>query len=212
MTRRKRRRGRRLLAALLLLAALAAGLVLLLRSRLEPIVENLAVNQVEGVISGAINDAIYAQITSGEISYDRMIYFEKDLNGAITALKTNMGEVNRLKSQLLTQLDQRVAVLDSQQMQVALGSVLLPTLLTGRGPGIPVEIVSVTNSDARFSNSFSEAGINQTLHQIYLTVSVDVTILMPTKTVCSTVSSQMVVAQTVLVGGVPGTYAILQNT
>ena len=70
----------------------------LLRTRYHGVIKALAETQVKNATSDLINDAIDRQITNGTIQYDRMIYFEKDLDGKITALKTNMSEVNRLKT------------------------------------------------------------------------------------------------------------------
>jgi hypothetical protein len=89
---------------------------------------------------------------------------------------------------------------------IPLGSLFLPELLSGRGPNIPVEIMAIRNSDAFFSSEFTEAGINQTLQQLNMHVNVDVTILVLGKTEIFTISSQVVVAETIIVGDVPDTF------
>ena len=58
-------------------------------------ITGLAETQIRNATSDLINDAIDRQIDNDHIQYDRMVYFEKDLDGRITALKTNMSEVNR---------------------------------------------------------------------------------------------------------------------
>jgi len=83
---------------------------------------------------------------------------------------------------------------------------ILPELLSGRGPQIPVEILAIRNSDAGFHSHFEEAGINQTLQQLTMDISVDVAVLVLGKTNNFTVSTQAVVAQTVIVGQVPETF------
>jgi len=64
----------------------------------------------------------------------------------------------------------------------------------------------VRNSDASFTSDFSEAGINQTLQQLNMYVSVDVTTLVLGQANVFTISSQVVVAETIIVGQVPETY------
>ena len=96
--------------------------------------------------------------------------------------------------------------MDADQLGIPLGSLVLPEVFSGRGPGIPVEILSIRNSDASFSSRFTEAGINQTLQQLIMEVSVDVTVLVLGKTDSFTVTSQVVVAETVIVGQVPNTF------
>ena len=135
-----------------------------------------------------------------------MIYFEKDLDGRITALKTNMSEVNRLKTDILNLINDEILSLTTEDLGIPLGSLFLPEFFSGRGPIIPVQILSIRNSDASFSSSFSEAGINQTLQQMTMHVSVDVAVLVLGQTKSFTISSQVVVAETIIVGDVPDTY------
>ena len=135
-----------------------------------------------------------------------MVYFEKDINGRITALKTNMSEVNRLKTDVINLINDEILALDNTDLGIPFGSVFLPEFLSGRGPQIPVNILSIRNSEAAFSSSFTQAGINQTLHQLIMEISVDVTVLVLGQTDSFTVASQVVVAQTIIVGNVPDTY------
>lgn len=180
-----------------------------LRSRLWPVVRSLAQTQVINTASDLINDAILEQIMEGEIQYDRIVYFEKDLNGRITALKTNMAEVNRLKTETLNIINDEILAQDTEHLGVPLGSLILPEFFSGKGPLLPVRILAIRNSDANFHSYFTEAGINQTLQQLSMDVIVDVTILVLGQTETFTVSSQMVVAETIIVGDVPQT--ILQT-
>ena len=200
----KRRKRWRLL--LIVLLCLAVWAFLGLRARLWPVVSSLAQTQVINTASDLINDAILQQIMEGQIQYDRIVYFEKDLNGRITALKTNMAEVNRLKTETLNIINDEIMAQDSQHLGVALGSLILPEFFSGKGPQIPVRILAIRNSDAAFQSYFTEAGINQTLQQLSMDVIVDVTILVLGQTETFTVSSQMVVAETIIVGDVPATY------
>ena len=201
------RRGKRhwklfFVLILLLLTGAFAGL----RTRLWPVVRSLARTQVTNTASDLINDAILQQIMEGQIQYDRIVYFEKDLNGRITALKTNMAEVNRLKTETLNLINDEILAEDTEHLGVALGSLILPEFFSGRGPSIPVRIIAIRNSDANFQSEFTEAGINQTLQKLRMDVIVDVTILVLGQTETFTVSSQMVVAETIIVGDVPATY------
>lgn len=166
----------------------------------------MAHTQVINATSDLINDAIDAQILSGDIQYDRIVYFEKDLNGRITALKTNMSEVNRLKTGILNLINDEILALDSSSLGIPIGSLILPEMFSGKGFLIPIQIISIRNSDGSFSSSFSQAGINQTLHQLSMHVCVDISVLVLGRAESFTVNSQVVVAETVIVGDVPDTF------
>ena len=197
---------KRLIVLLVILSILAGVGVFLFRQRYQQVILHLAETQVKNATSDLINDAIDRQIELGNIHYDRIVYFEKDLDGRITALKTNMSEVNRLKTDILNLINDEILAVDTADLGVPLGSLFLPEVLSGKGPSIPVQILSIRNSDASFKSHFSEAGINQTLQQITMDVSVDVAVLVLGETDNFTVSSQVVVAETIIVGDVPDTF------
>ena len=199
-------RLRRFLGILVFLLALALSCFVLFRGKYRPVIRSLAETQVKNVTSDLTNDAIAKQIAAGNIAYDRIVYFEKDLNGRITALKTNIGEINRLKTDILNIINDEILALDTSDIGIPLGSLFLPEFFSGKGPVIPVRILSIRNSDAVFASDFSQAGINQTLHRLNMEVSIDVAVLVLGQASSFTVNSEVVVAETVIVGEVPDTF------
>lgn len=191
---------------LFLLFIILLALFLAFRGKYRLIIRDLAETQVKNATSDLTNDAIAKQIAAGNIQYDRIVYFEKDLNGRITALKTNMTEINRLKTDILNIINDEILALDTSDIGVPLGSLFLPEFLSGKGPSIPVHILSIRNSDASFESSFSQAGINQTLHKLVMEVSVDVAVLVLGQTSSFSLTSEVVVAETVIIGDVPDTF------
>ena len=199
-------RIRRFLWCVTLLAVILLIVLLVFRSKYRLVIDDLAQTQVKNTTSDLTNDAIAKQIASGDIQYDRIVFFEKDLDGRITALKTNMSEVNRLKTDILNIINDEILALDTSDIGIPLGSLFLPEILSGKGPAIPVHILSIRNSDANFVSHFSQAGINQTLHRLNMEVSIDVAVLVLGQTSSFTMTSEVVVAETVIVGDVPQTY------
>ena len=201
-----RRRIRNWLRGILIILVLLLALLFSLRSKYRLVIHDLAQTQVKNSTSDLTNDAIARQIAQGQILYDRIVFFEKDLDGRITALKTNMTEVNRLKTDILNIINDEILALDTSDIGIPLGSLFFPEVLSGKGPAIPVHILSIRNSDANFVSHFSQAGINQTLHRLNMEVSIDVAVLVLGQTSSFTMTSEVVVAETVIVGDVPQTY------
>ena len=199
-------RVRKFLQWLCILAVVLLISFFLLRSKYRLVIEDLAQTQVKNTTSDLTNDAIAKQIAAGNIQYDRIVFFEKDLNGRITALKTNMSEVNRLKTDILNIINDEILALDHSDIGIPMGSFFFPELLSGKGPTIPVHILSIRNSDANFVSHFSQAGINQTQHRLNMEVCIDVAVLVLGQTSSFTTSSEVVVAETIIVGDVPQTY------
>ncbi len=191
---------------LLILFTILAVCFFSLRNKYRLVIQDLAQTSVKNATSDLANDAVAKQIENGNIQYDRIVYFEKDLNGRITALKTNIGEINHLKTDILNIINGRILALDAADIGIPIGSLFLPEFFSGKGPAIPVHILAIRNSDATFSSNFCQAGINQTLHQLVMDVTVDAAVLVLGETSTFSVSSQIVVAETVIVGDVPNTF------
>jgi sporulation protein YunB len=201
-----RRFLKRFCRILLVIALISCLLLLLLRRKYDEVMVELTRTQVTNSTSDLINDAIARQIAEGNIDYERIVYFEKDTAGRITALKTNIGQINQLKTDTLNLINDQILSNEHSQMGIPLGSLFLPEFFSGKGPEIPVKILSIRNSDAKFESSFAHAGINQTMHQLRLCVLIDVSVLVLGQTVSFQVSSDVVIAETIIVGAVPDTF------
>lgn len=203
MSAERRSRLRWIVAALL---TVATAMTLLVRYRLEPLAEDLISLQVDNQASDAINAAIAEQIAVGNIDYANMVVLDTDVTGTVTAVRTNMSELNRLKTDILQCLDAHLESVTQEELSVPIGSLLFPELFSGRGASVPIRVLAVRSTDAEFRNSFTSAGINQTLHRIIIDVQVDITVLTWTNTFEISVESSVVAAETVIVGTVPTTY------
>ena len=206
MSRKKRRRRRIILIVLLLVVT---GLILLVELHLSPYIRELARNQAVNAASNAITDAVGEMLRREDTDFSRVIVLEKDVQGHITALRTDMGQVERLKVEVLGILGGLIAEINTQQLGIPLGNLLLPDLLAGTGPVLPVKAVSLTMSNADFFSDFTEAGINQTLQTLKVKFTISLTILTTVGYETVDVDSDVMVAQTVIVGKVPETYVNL---
>ena len=108
-----------------------------------------------------------------------------------------------LKTDLLNIINDDILATVSHPFVILLGCLILPEMFAGKWPSIPVQILTIRNSEAAFFSEFSQAGINQTLQQLNMQVSVDVAVLVLGKVNDFTISSQVVIAETVIVGQVP---------
>lgn len=191
---------------LLVVFAVVLGGLLLFRSHYRPLLRELAETQIKNATSDLTNDALTELLARDSVAYDRIVYFEKDLNGRITAMKTNILEVNRMKTEILEIINQEILDWDTAKLGIPIGSLIFPELFAGKGFCIPVHVLSIRNSDANFESRFQQAGINQTLHRLMMEVNVDASILVLGQTESFSLTSEVVAAETVIVGEVPGTF------
>ena len=188
----------RLRAALAVLLAAVSVLVLLTRLHYAPVLAQLAALQLDNQASAAINDAVQ--------DYDKLVELEKDTQGNVTAVRSNVAGLNRFRTALTARIDENLADLSVEELGIPVGSVVLPELFSGMGPRLVVRVLAVRTSDAAFRNRFSTVGINQTLHQIFIDIHVTVTILSLAGTQELAVDVTVLAAETVIVGNVPSTY------
>jgi sporulation protein YunB len=212
---RIKRRRHRVLGAVFVAAGILMILGCLLLGyyvrRIDPLVEQTALYTVTDAVSLKINRVIQSQIRSGLLDYDALVTMEKDAEGNVTALITNVSAVNLLQAEITTRIIQEISDNFISELEIPLGTAMDSSLFYGRGPLIPVKLKAVTNVSARFENDFSAAGINQTRHQIRLNVSVQVLVVIPGRELTAPVNTTVVIAETVIVGKVPELYASMDE-
>ena len=199
------RRQRWIIWTTLVCLALLALTVLVI-SQLRPVLTSMASARVSNSVNRIVASAVDEAIRNGEIDYDHLISFEKVTSGRVTALRSNVAEVNRMQSAIAEKILQRLTEVSVTELRIPIGTLTGSALLAGRGPYITVRMQSVGSASAVFRNAFSAAGINQTRHQILLEVDVYMSILLPGIRTSTTVSNEIVVAETVIVGNVPESY------
>ena len=157
-----------------------------------------------------VNDTINRTLSGRDYGYDYFVTIDRDERGAVTAIKANMARINALSSELLSDIVE-AADRGELSLSIPIGNILGSSLLLGKGPDIPVDITLLTSSRVDFKNEISAAGINQTKHEMKLDVVVDIDVVLPWRTVSTQVVTEILIAETVIVGEVPQTYLNMER-
>jgi len=173
----------------------------------RPVIAVLARSEAREFIIRSVNDAISSEIESGNLEYSRLVTLETDHGGNITALVTNAAMINVLQTRISNNVVDNVENVVDANMAIPIGNAIGGMIFAGRGPRVPVRIQSVTNVETRFTNEFSSAGINQTRHVIMLEIFVEIYIIIPGDRQRASVTTEVAIAETVIVGTVPNVYA-----
>jgi sporulation protein YunB len=206
--RRPLPRGQRVVMSLLILILIMFAALSIVLIQLRPIILKLGTAKANAAVLLAVNNVIDAEINNGTFDYSKLIKMDKDASGNVAALETNMALVNSLKARLTKEILNSVEIEMVNDMRIPIGNAIGGILFSGRGPSFIVKILSVQSVHTAFLNDFSDAGVNQTRHKIMLEISVDITVFVPgTKTIPTTVTTQVEVCETVIVGKVPNVYA-----
>ena len=193
-----------LLAVLLLFMAVSGAF-------LKELSSQIAISDAKDAVTYRINRIVHRLMESSGYAGASFVTFEKNDRGEVTAVNSDMSRINGLSARIL---DEIVGGEEPGELTVhiPLGNLTGVSLLMGRGPVVPVKIIVLTSSRVEFNNSIVTAGINQTKHQINLHVIVDIDILIPWGIESSQVATDVLIADTVVVGQVPETYLSTENT
>ena len=206
------RRSEKLWLLAILMVLVVGVLTVVIMSHLRSVLSGLAVTRVSNTVNRVVTAAVNDTVNSGAIEYNDLITFEKNEEGQITALQTNMAAFNRVQTAIVDDVLSRLSEVSTTDLAIPLGTLTGTALLAGRGPVFRVRMQFVGSSTARFENEFTEAGINQTKHRIILSVDVSVSILLPGFSTYTKVSNDFTVAETIIVGTVPGSYVYFNGT
>lgn len=188
--------------ALLILLGTFIGLDLGIR----PMVRASAASQTQIAVNRMIQRAVLEVLEEDGLRYQSFVSLQQNLNGETTALTTDTVLINRLQGELLEKILQTLQETRQITLQLPLGSLTGSQFLAGRGPLVTLRLRPVGIVKTKIVNQFDEAGINQTRHRIQLQVTVDMLSLLPGYRISSQAQSNIILAETIIVGLVPDAY------
>lgn len=209
--RSKRRKNRALVVAIAILLTLLLPYIIFM-NRLLPVVETMAVNRARNICTDTINQAAGKVIKDNNITYDMLMELEKDSSGNITAVKANTLKIDELKYKISNEVIKELNEADTSSLSIPLGTVIGGQLFHGLGPKIRVNIERIGSAETKIINEFSSAGINQTRQQVLLEVDASITVLVSTSHITTNVKSNYTIADTVIVGNVPDSYTVVDDS
>ena len=197
-------RNRRKMAMITIFITAIVISVKMMLDAVNPIFDTLCENEAKSLATIISNEQATNVMT--EHSYDELFTVEKDTNGNVTMIKSNVIPINEIISDVAIKIQEEINKQGRKDIQIALGSFTGIKLLSGRGPGIKIRISTVGNVETDLRSEFEAQGINQTLHRIYLQVKCEVSILTPFKDITRDITNQVLIMENVIIGTVPNTY------
>jgi len=170
-----------------------------------------SINKALDYQSRIITTNIMADVTSqvlGEmnIDYGSIVRINKNSNGEILGIETDVNTVNKIKALLTSKITSELNNQKTYPYTISLGSLLGNNYLSGRGPAISLRIEPTGYLKSETVSKFTCVGINQTLHQIILNMTADITTIVPLHNSTTIISTNFIIAETVIVGDIPQYY------
>ena len=192
-----------------IIMVIAFSTVKIVLDAILPIFDTLCKDKAKSIATIISNEE--ATNVMKEHTYDELFTLEKDKDGNITMIKSNIIPINEIISDVAVKIQNTIDQRGRENIEIALGSFTGFKLLSGKGPGVPIKISSIGNVETDLRSEFSEKGINQTLHRVYLQVDCEVSILTPYNSIIEKVSNQVLLIENVIVGKIPSTYYNLEG-
>ncbi len=205
-----RRRGR-LRTWLVLLLILAVAVTALSECWLVPMLSSIGIHRSQAFYQQTIYGIVADVMEETGITGADLVVIQTDQTGRLTAMTSDTATLNRLQAELNCRLTKEINSLDSMAFSVPIGSVFGGVFAAHRGPSLTFRLTANGIIAVRLEDSITPAGINQTCYTLSVTVDQDMLLIYAGRCQTLTLSSTVMVAQTVLFGDVPDTFATWEN-
>lgn len=174
-----------------------------------PVFDTLCKDEAKGLATIITNQE--ATNVMKQYSYEDLFSIEKDEQGNILMIKSNVFPINEIISSIPIKIQESINSEERNNIKIALGTFTGIKILAGRGPNVKVKISSIGNVETDLKSEFYSQGINQTLHRVYLQIKCEITILTPFKDTKEQITNQVLIAENIIVGHIPSNYYNLEG-
>lgn len=172
---------------------------------INPVIMDTVELRSKSLATRAMNSSI-ADVVMNSIVYDDLVNIISDEFGNISMIQANSLEINNLSKDLALTCEDRIAEYGGRGVSIPLGTFTGIPLLVGLGPRITVKMTPIGSVFCKFNSKFETAGINQTVHKIYVNISASVSVIMPLSSRSFQAEQQVLISESVIVGQVPEVY------
>ncbi len=199
------KKSTKLLIAVIICIVIFVFAAVYFSKNVKPIVLDYSQATVRALGVNAVNQAAIIVIND-ELKYEDLFTIEFDENNRVSMIKANSPAINVLARNMATVTQNNLKSLGMQELNIPLGTFSGINLLTGQGPDVIIKIMPVGNVLCDFKSQFIQAGINQTVHKIYIDVFIDISIILPIDEVNVSVDTEILVCENLIVGEIPDVF------
>ena len=191
---------------IVIICLLITASIILITIRIEKHFPEVASRYCDQVIVREISRLINNRIlhTYEDYNKDDVLIIEKDQNGNIALIDINTEYVNIIKSRLTLDIIEKLTEYKYLDFGIPLGNALNSYAFSGLGPEIPIRATPVGNVVSKTKSSLVSGGVNQTKYELYIEFIACVEISGPLFTETREIKTELCIAQTVIIGKVPG--------
>lgn len=179
--------------------------VVFVKEQIRPPIQEMAALTAHQMAAEVINRTLYQEVLPG-VKYEELVTIRQDEKGEARYLQTNTVELGKLVTAAGTAIKQNLKTLEDAELKIPLGMFSGLYLFSHLGPELSVPLKPMGAVDVQVSDSFTQAGINQVKHTIYMEVKAEVQIVIPFMEKAEEVELMLPIADAVIMGQVPEVY------
>ena len=202
----KRGRDGRFMARLVSLALLFSVILVLSAAvyrRAEPIATGAVENVVGGWLEELVTDAVKRELEEKGYTWDDFCTREVSSDGSVASLSANTENISVMCADVVARINDTLRDEKFVMIRVPSGNVIAPKYFSGKGGDVRVRAIPYVSVSAQIKSEMNEAGINQTLHRISMTVVSDAQVICMSESVTFRRESTVLLAESLIVGKIP---------
>lgn len=208
LCRRKRSKLRkRLRRVVFFIFLIFVVLLIFFEAQAVPFTAKCVKKQSKSVSARIINNCVEKVNAKYPFEYSDLASIKYSDSGAVQSISANSRNVNLLKSRITLAIQKELDLQKSYSFSLPLGSFTELTLLSTLGPAVEVSFILTGSVNCKLKSTFESGGVNQTVHHIILEITTEVITISPEYREQTSYKTDFEVAQSVIVGAVPSTFA-----
>lgn len=198
-TKRKR------IAILSLVIIFVNLLLLFFGTNINNVVYSYSESRIRALSIKAVNNAV-SELVHNKNIYDNLVNITTDNQGSIVLIQANAIQINMLTKDLIKTSQIKLEKIGIDGINIPLGTFTGITLLSGIGPNINIKLIPIGDVSCDFVSEFIDAGINQTIHKLYVNIDTNVNIIFPLRNNTVKTTTNILICESVIVGKIPEVY------
>ena len=180
--------------------------------KIEPMIISYAKSNAKTVMTGNAQKSVLRVLENGNITYDKLAVISRNAENGFSGIEIDTVLLNRLKGEIAVEIGKNITGDNVYDLKIPIGTLLANEYTNGFGPKITFKTQITQYADVDFSSVFTDAGLNQVLHQIIIKVNITATLITVGHTDSVTAQTSVIAAQTVIVGKVPDSYTNVEES
>lgn len=194
-----------LLSLFLIFLSIGVSFVWFLKTTVEPNLEAVGKMRARAMVTGMVTKAVNDQFRE-ELDTENLLIRKTNEQGQLEMLQADTKAMNLLITEISKELQAEYKTMEADRFQLPAGTVLGSKIFSQTGPEMELRVIPLSVSGMDFKTEFEAQGINQTKYKVYIILKSQVKVMAPFVSDTFDMSSTILIAEAVVLGGVPDSY------